>query len=469
MEHNTKKSCKVLIGRLVVLLSFAMLALVIWMAAQKRNLALFAWNPLYRNIFLGLVLLSLVIPLVVFLDIRKRRKRGKATSVGVLSYCLVIFGLVVALGIPAFEGSFSVQADKEPQLMLIDQTGATGYPDVALVWYTQRPSMEKLSYGTSSENLLMVVEEEKPLKSHALIFTGLSRGQTYYYTLGNDTPVRSFLYLPETEGGIRLAVSSDAHVGAGTNDLGATRDILSIATDSTNRFSLFCNLGDVVEMGNSDKQISSQIEFFSTFTNSIPLIQVLGNHDGWFGGHRLWADYYYPEVLPGDNRLYHRFDLSPSIHILTLDLEWGTESYDAAQKAWFLEQLDSIAPEDVIVVLDHAYYFGSSTEYQGVPWYDNQEMIDMFHDLYVEHGVDLVFSGHDHQLEHISQDGVDYFIVGAFGGKFDDEPTYVSPGSLFRDFANHGYADVLLQDSKVSVVLRDSEGSALYSWEKSLD
>jgi predicted phosphodiesterase len=439
------------------------------MAAQKRNLALFAWNPLYRNLFLGLVLLSLIIPLVVFFDMRRHKKRGKASGFGVLSYCFVIFGLVIALGIPVLEGSFSVQSDKEPQLMLIDQTGASGYPDVALVWYTQRPSVKKLAYGTSPENLKTVVEEEKPQKSHALIFSNLSRGETYYYTLGTEPTVRSFQYFPESEQGIRLAVSSDAHVGAETNDLGATRDILSVATDSDNRFSLLCNLGDVVEMGNSDKQISDQIEFFSTFTTSIPLIQVLGNHDGWFGGHKLWADYYYPEVLPGDNRLYHRFDLTPSIHILTLDLEWGTESYDPDQKAWFLAQLDSLDPEDVIVVMNHAYYFGSSTEYQGVPWYDNQEMIDMFHDLYVEHGVDLVFSGHDHQLEHISQDGVDYFIVGAFGGKFDDEPTYVSPGSLFRDFANHGYADVSLQDSKVSVVFRDPKGSALYSWEKPLD
>lgn len=468
MKHTKEKSKSDFVGRIIQLLSFAMVFLVIWIALQRRNLALFAWNPLYRNLYIGLVALSLIIPLLVFLERNRNKKKGKASSVGILSYCVVILGLAIAIGFPAFEGSFSKSADKEPQLMLLDVNSSRQSPDVGLVWYSEQAGRGKLSYGTAPNRLDTTVMEEKEGYSHALVLKGLERGTTYYYAMDGDDEMHSFRYFPEFGDGIRLAVSSDAHVGAGTNSLEATRDILAEVTDSSNGYSLFCNLGDVVEMGNSDKQITDQIAFFSPFTTSIPLVQVLGNHDGWFGGHALWSKFYYPEVLPGDEQLYHRFDLTDTIHVFTLDLEWGIESYGPDQQAWFTEQLDSLDPDDVIVVLAHAYFFASSTEYQGVPWYDNQQMVETFHQLFIDHGVDLVFSGHDHQMEHISQDGVDYFIVGAFGGKFDDEPTYISPGSLFRDFAHHGYADVSLKDSQVSVLFRQSDGSVLYSWKKDL-
>jgi hypothetical protein len=468
MNKTKRKPTSKTVERIVGLLSFAMLVLVVWIALQKRNLALFAWNPLYRNLFIGMVVFALLIPLLVFFERKRNRKKGKSSSFGFLSYILVLLGLVISLAFPTFEGSFSKHTDKMPQLMLVDHNSDSPSPEVALVWYSQKPSIGKLSYGPAFDRLDTTVTEPKEGKSHALVMTGLQKGQTYYYATESSTEVHSFQYFPEFEKGIRLAVSSDAHVGAGTNNLEATGDILGQVTDFSNQYSMLCNLGDVVEMGNSDKQITEQIAFFSTFTTTIPLIQVLGNHDGWFLGHKLWAKYYYPKVLAGKEQLYHRFDLSDSIHVITLDLEWGVESYDTKQRAWLLEQLNSLDPDDVIVIMDHAYFYGSSTEYQGIPWYDNKQMIDTFQQLFVDHGVDMVFSGHDHQLEHISQDGVDYFIVGAFGGKFDDEPTYISPGSLFRDFSHHGYADVYLQDSKVSVALRQSDGTVLYSWEKFL-
>ncbi|WP_320127394.1 metallophosphoesterase [uncultured Sphaerochaeta sp.] len=468
MEKHKHKPLLKIVDSIMTLLSFAGLGLVLWIALEKRNLALFAWNPMFRNFYLGLVILAIVIPVLVFLDLRRHKKREQKTSLGLVSYILVILGLALALGIPAAEGTFSTHADKAPQLMLLGKSDTQGNPELALVWYTKKPEKGKVFYGLSAEHLEYSVEEEKPMQSHGLILSALQRGKTYYYSSSETPEVRSFRYFPQYDGGLRLAISSDAHVGAETNDLGATVDILRQVVDPKNDYSLICNLGDVVELGNKDSQIAAQVELFSHFTDSLPLIQVLGNHDGWFGGYANWAQTYYPKSLQEEAQLYHRFDITDSIHIITLDLEWGTESYDAKQKAWLLKQLDSLDPNDVIIIMDHAYFFGSSTEYQGVPWYDNQQMITTFHQLFVDHGVDLVFSGHDHQFEHILQDGVNYFIVGTFGGKFDDSPTYISPGSIFRDFSHHGYADVLVKEHEVSVTFRQPDGTALYSWGKNL-
>ena len=38
-----------------------------------------------------------------------------------------------------------------------------------------------------------------------------------------------------------------------------------------------------------------------------------------------------------------------------------------------------------------------------------------FHDLFVENGVDIVFSGHDHQYYHTVRDGIDYVVTGGGG------------------------------------------------------
>jgi hypothetical protein len=444
--------------------SLALPALVVWIAADGRNRALFAWNPFFRNLFFLLVLLALCIPLGVGLSMRHRRSRKKASQFGPFSYVLVVVGLSIALGIPVFQGSFSSPADKDVQLLLADRTDPAGNPMVAVVWYTAEPSVGSLAYGLSESTLDHWVYETEERRSHVLFIGSLDRGTTCYYRIGSEDAVRSFPYFPDPSGPVRLAVSSDAHVGAGTNDLQATADILSQVSDRGNGYSLFCNLGDAVELGNLDSQIEYQIARFSPYTASIPVIQAIGNHDAWFGGFRRWLDCYYA----WDRKPYHRFDLADTVHVITLDLEWGTESYDKAQQAWFEAQLDAIDPDDTIIVMEHAYLFASSTEYQGIPWYDNREMIDTFHSLFVRHGVDLVFSGHDHQMEHISRDGVDYFVVGVLGGAFDDEPTFVSDGSLYRNFSDHGYADLSVWPDRVSVVLRKTDGTGVYSWSKTL-
>ncbi|MHA1115271.1 MAG: hypothetical protein ACTSRR_03775 [Candidatus Heimdallarchaeaceae archaeon] len=89
-------------------------------------------------------------------------------------------------------------------------------------------------------------------------------------------------------------------------------------------------------------------------------------------------------------------------------------------------------------------------------------MINTFHDLFLANGVDLVFSGHNHQMEHINQDGVNYFIVGTMGGILDLEPTYYTENSLFFDNTHFGFADLQFNDGNVTVSFRTPENTLLY-------
>ncbi|MFA6845644.1 MAG: metallophosphoesterase [Sphaerochaetaceae bacterium] len=445
------------------ILSFALFSFVVWIGCNERNLAFLKWNPQYLYILLPIAVLSLLIPaLTIVLCLRSKDR------LGIVPVLLTVLGLTIAMVTFFSFGVFSPHTDKPVQLMLVDSAGSQGYPSVAAVWYTQHPTKSTLSYGTQAGRLSFEVGENHKQHTHGLIFENLIPHTTYYYSIDGQ-PEKTFTYFPEYQGGLRFLIGSDAHIGAETNDSEATVKILEQAADADNRYSAFFNLGDTVERGDNESQITSQMQLFSPYTSIVPIRSLMGNHDGLFGGDSRWRTYRYPAVLPSQSSgssLYHRFDLSPSIHVFMLDFEWGTESYTAGQRAWFENELKDIDKDDLVIVMDHAYFFASSTKYHGLPWYDNQEMIDTFHKLFVDHGIDLVFSGHDHQMEHITRDGVEYFIVGALGGAFDNEPTYISPGSLFRDFSHHGYADLEINQGTVSVVLRESDGSALYSWKK---
>ncbi len=448
-----------------IVFSLTLAGLVIWIAVNERNL--FRWNPMHRHIFWGLAAFSILIPAIVLLDILKRKKRSSKSALGIYSYILIGIGIIIPVLFMSSLAPYSHTGDKPVQLIMADQQNSSGLPDVAVVWYTKKPSQHTLYYGTDPSKLDLTIQETQKSRSHALVLSDLYPGNTYYYKISESGEISSFTYFPSYQDGIRIAISSDAHIGADDNREDLTINILQNIADSKNSYSVFFNLGDAVEMGNDDDQYTQQISLFSPYTSSVPLIQVPGNHDGWFRGIEFWKEYYCPKALPSESsgsQLFHRYDFGDSVHLFTLDLEWGIETYTDAQRDWFEHQLELLDPDDLIIVMNHAFYYASSTEYDGMPWYDNQEMIELFHPLYVAHGVDLVFSGHDHQMEHISQDGVEYFIVGVLGGHLDKEPTYISTNSVYRNFQDHGYADLIIQDDSVSLDFRSPDGVSVYSW-----
>ncbi|MHA1746125.1 MAG: metallophosphoesterase, partial [Promethearchaeota archaeon] len=206
---------------------------------------------------------------------------------------------------------------------------------------------------------------------------------------------------------------------------------------------------------------------FSPYTSQIPYRPVLGNHDGLFGGFSYWEDYFYPSTLPSESSnssLWHRFDFGTDLHVFMLDLEWGTETYTEAQKTWFEAELAAIDPEDWIIVMSHAFYYASSTYYDDIPWFDNPEMIATFQPLFAANGVDLVLSGHDHQMEHMSQESVDYFIIGGLGGVFDKNATIMTEAnSHFYNNTNHGFLDLQFLGNSVTASFRTPENDILYT------
>ncbi len=129
---------------------------------------------------------------------------------------------------------------------------------------------------------------------------------------------------------------------------------------------------------------------------------TLGNHDWHTTGAQPYLDYF---NLPGNER-YYDFTWGP-VHFFALDSDSeepdGVDS-GSIQAAWLQSQLASSTQPWQIVYMHHSPY--SSGEHGPANWMQWP---------FVEWGVDVVISGHDHTYERISRDGINYFVNGIGG------------------------------------------------------
>ncbi len=438
-----------------------------WIYSLPRNLNLFLWSPMFKYISWFFVGIAIIIPIITIGDIgiRLMKEHSPTKIPGKYVYALIIAGILIPSGFLFYLTPYYQHGDKPPELLIIDQTGSYGVPDLAVVFYSGKETTNILEYGVLSTDLDVQLSEIHKSNVHAFVLSDLLPDTRYFYQINGEGQIYNFTSFPLTD--FHFAISSDAHIGASTNNLTVTEEILTQITSPSNGYDAFFNLGDMVENGFSDKLYREKITLFSPYTSHIPYRPVLGNHDGLFGGFSYWEDYFYPSTLPSESSnstLWHRFDFGTNMHIFMLDLEWGTETYTDAQKFWFEAELAALDPDDWIIVMSHAFYYASSTYYDDIPWFDNPDMIATFQSLFAANGVDLVLSGHDHQMEHMSQEGVDYFIIGGLGGVFDKNATVMTAAnSHFYNNTNHGFLDLQFLGNSVTASFRTPGNDILYT------
>jgi hypothetical protein len=278
----------------------------------------------------------------------------------------------------------------------------------------------------------------------------------------NDIPHLTRLKVPQVQGShLHFAVGSDAHFGAGTNNPAATTAMLDQINDPANNYTAFFYLGDLVEYGFADDHWREALQTLSPVASSLPLLFAPGNHDTLFGGLQRYIDYCSPPETASP--LWQRVDTG-TIHFLLLDVEWSAESFTPEQANWLETQLKSIPEEDWIIVMSHGFYYSSGITIQGWDWFDNPETITALTPLFEKYGVDLVFSGHNHHLEFLQHAGVSYVICGGFGGKPEDEATYISPSSLWYQSGAYGFVDVYINGDRATISFIAPDANILNSF-----
>lgn len=158
--------------------------------------------------------------------------------------------------------------------------------------------------------------------------------------------------------------------------------------------------GDLVE----DGEEASQWERFNSITSRLraaaEFYPALGNHEK---GARLYFDNF---SLPGNERWY---SVSyPGLLFIILDsgvnLEPGSEQY-----LWLEKELKTANPSKFKVAVFHNPPFSTG------PHGGEERLRNSIVPLFEKYGVDIVFTGHDHDYERSFYNGIYYIVTGGGG------------------------------------------------------
>lgn len=258
----------------------------------------------------------------------------------------------------------------------------------------------------------------------------------------------------------RIAFSSDSHVGSPTARSDVTRKIFDAVNKSDN--SLFFLIGDIVEMGFPGSDYEEAVTLIAdAMDGGTELVTLMGNHDSVVSGAYRYRSYFNPA------RYFHL--KIAGAHVIALDLLWGAESFDGAQRAWLARELAAIPEAETVIVTSHCFMRSSGyvNRETGKDWFDHEETLRLVAPMLEGHGVDLVVTGHNHYLEYLvspeSASGARtaYAVVGGMGGHLDPEPEYVSPESVWRGAGSHGFATVEVFSDGIEIAFNDETGREL--------
>ena len=436
-----------------------------WAFSQHGTIGLFRVNGTFQKLFIILGVFGLVLAALTLLEKHLHSSQAKH-STNILSFFVragTLLGIVIFVFAFFYVGMIPgpLKGGQSPQLLIEDGSGVNGVPNLAIVFNTEKATSNTVKWGP--DNASFTLNEEKPAKQHVFALNNLQPDTRYWYQVNNGQKIY-FNSPPAAGKPLHFAVGSDAHFGAEDSRTDLTSKMLHQIVDPAKGYNMFFYLGDLVEHGFTDSQWQEALKTMSVTTSEIPAKYIVGNHDTLLGGLGRYEGYCEPSgmVLQSGTRLWQRIDVG-NVHFLMIDLEWSAESFTAEQGAWLENQLASIPKDDWKIVVGHGFYYASGSITDGWKWYDNPETINKLSPLFEKYGVDMVFSGHAHQLELLQKSGVNYVICGGFGGKPDDPRQYISPESVWYASNDYAFMDVTVNATNANLIFRDPDGKVIYS------
>ena len=268
-------------------------------------------------------------------------------------------------------------------------------------------------------------------RHHAVTLTGLDPGTTYHYrvtgAVGESWEEGQFRTAPAGDGlGFAVAVIGDSGDG-GKSQLAVARLLERLEPD------LVLHTGDVVYPSGQDRHYDRR--FFVPYRKlikGVPVFPVLGNHDvERANGAAYLKNFHLPHNNPSSTRRYYSFDWG-NAHFAALDSELYHDDGGGGkeeQKAWLDLDLAATRKPWRFVSLHRPLY--SSSKHGG-----DEEIRKDLEPVLVRHGVDVVFSGHDHDYERTKPiDGVTHVVTGGGGKKL--YPAGRSEWTAFSKSAHH--------------------------------
>lgn len=430
---------------LITVAAYALM--LIWLFMFPGTKGLIIWDPGYGIYFYVLIFVG-IIPIILWLldrfIFKKRIVSAILKSISFILLLVPIAAVIVLLMMSSFHPT-----DLEPLLMINDSTSADRY---TLAYWTKEKRSDTLELRVENADGIQTIslEDEKPTNKHYFSFG--DEASASYEILGANQPF-TFETTEPSKKLKRFAITSDAHIASENSNTDNTKKMLK-AIKSQPYHCLFM-LGDIMEFGFSFQQWIQSWEIFASEGTAVPFKTLVGNHDVLFGGNKLFHQFF--------GKDYFRVDFD-DVHFIGMNLPWGVEELSKKQTDWLEQQLNSIPKQDWTIVLTHAFLYASGFNYNGVMWADNKMAIEKLTPLFEKTGVDMVFSGHNHQMEHLSVNGIDYFITGTFGSLLDPQRELISTGSQWYNNKNHGYVDLSVGLTSATVTFLNVDSQELYSF-----
>ena len=301
-----------------------------------------------------------------------------------------LFPAAIFIIVFSFASSLILAADTGPWIV----PGPNPETDLVISWIAIDDAAEQLFYfGTKPASLEPVSPEIDGDLRRVRLFQLLPGVEYVYSTTGRDGKMNRFTSF-DASPGLRFAVFGDMQSMNPVSEAGNEIMEQALAKAGTD---LYVQLGDLVEIGSSEKNWRSALHYLGHFAASAPIAPLPGNHDHYLDPNLKNFRSFFPVDYVVRTGGYYSFDLK-GVHFLLLDnfdtpLGLGMSS---AQKKWAEEDLKSADDRGItwkFVFLHHSIL---STATSAHNW-DVQSWLIPLAD---KHGVDAVFFGHDHNYEH---------------------------------------------------------------------
>jgi hypothetical protein len=227
--------------------------------------------------------------------------------------------------------------------------------------------------------------------------------------------------------------------------------------------------GDMIMSGGEQDDWNRYFEDIENVTKeNITIYYAVGNHEKYTYalGDSQWGPYdenfstYLANVeLPGNER-YYSFDFMDQIHFIVINTEedWSNGfAITADQNNWLINDFKTNTLEFIVAIFHRPCY---SVRDSGRV-HDAQRVRNVLEPLFLQYGVDLVFSGHDHYYYRTVRNGVTYITTGGAGADLytNKDTSEWQDGDLF--FSEYHYCNITVTQydedvmAKVDVLIFD--------------
>ena len=328
--------------------------------------------------------------------------------------------------------------------------GVAGEDRVSIVWKTSRPVGFDLRYGlaqvydaTGTWDETLVFDQHDGVAE--IWLQGLMPGTEYRYQL---VCYEGDAVYPTEVGAFSTATPNARSLSFVA--YGATRsfpDRHKLVADAIGRedeLDVIFHAGELIESATVERfdnlfwAIGDLARFHSYLT-------VIGGRDAEGG---LYYDYFSLPTGGGtNNEQWWSYDVG-NLHVVGLDSTITGSEDEAtmrAQTTWLAQDLAAAEGKIIVVFSHHPLY---SAAY---PAGKNDALCALWESLFVDAGVNVVFSSAVHCYEHIYRYGVHHVITGGGGAALTDAPESAVAGTVFRRYGMLHYVRGTLADDRLMI------------------